>query len=175
MNKHTATVLNFIPPASNNKNLTLDDERGSLVTPHFLVLIDESDVSETGVFLQFLRSFRPKAVLDLRISPRLDFVAGSRARTFRTFDDLSVEYVDVLGRLDVYSRNDFLALKTHKTNILATLIDTDENNNRPVVCLFDDTEILARCRKLFKHDILSYFQSQPSTNVSWYRSGLLSF
>lgn len=175
MNKHTATVLRFSSSYPVKAVERAKENSEPLNDRHFLVLMNESDVSKTGEFLRFLDSYRPKLILDLRISPRLDFVAGSRVRTFRAFGEFSVQYIDVLGRLGVYSREDFLSLKNNSSGMLDSLVHSDENDDRPMVCLFDDTEVFKRCRKIFKDDIQTYVQERSSPSVSWFRSGLLTF
>lgn len=174
MNKYSATVLSFNSSISASINESIDNDHSPLIDPHFVVLMQESEVSNAGDFVRFLDSFRPQAILDLRLSPRLDFVEGSRTRTFRTFDRLSVQYIDVFGRLGVFSRQDLYNLECIKEKRLASFIDVTVKDDRPVVCLFDDAAVIERCEQIFKYDILSYIQNRPSTNISRFRSGLLA-
>lgn len=174
MNKHTATVLNFNSsfPARTDDHFHADHNK--LAGQHFVVLMPEAEVSNAGDFLRFLNAFRPKVILDLRLSPRLDFVGGSRRRAFHVFEEFSVQYVDVLGRLGVSCREDFLRLKDDKKPTLLRWISSDPHDDRPIVCLYDDASVVNQCEEIFRDDIQSYRQSRPATHVSQFRAGLLA-
>lgn len=174
MNKHTATVLEFNSSTVDATRKLFQMSPNSDQVQHFVVLIAESEVSHTNGFLEFLSSYRPKVIFDLRFSPRLDFVGGSRRRAFRAFDELSVQYIDVLGRLGVSSREDFFSLTQEATPTLSSWIEADTHDDRPIVCLYADKAIINACEKLFKDDIRSYRQHRPETFVSQFRAGLLA-
>lgn len=174
MNKHTATVLNFNSSVSTHTNDEFPADHNMIAGEHFVVLMPESEVSNTGDFLRFLNAFRPKIILDLRLSPRLDFVGGSRTRAFHAFEEFAVQYIDVLGRLGVSSRDDFRYLKHDEKPKLMQWISLDTHDNRPIVCLYDDATVIDHCEEIFRDDIQSYKRSRPETYVSQFRAGLLA-
>lgn len=174
MNKRTATVLKFTSSNAVNTNKGFQKTHDSQRAQHFVVLMAESEVTHTNGFLEFLSSFRPKIILDLRLSPRLDFAGGSRRRAFRAFEELSVQYIDVLGRLGVSSREDFFSLNQDATPTLFSWIEADNLDDRPIVCLYADETIVNECEKIFKEDIQWYKLQRPETFVSQFRAGLLA-
>ncbi|MGF6540555.1 hypothetical protein OKW32_003841 [Paraburkholderia youngii] len=178
-----ATVLNLVPRLTSVKNSTslvpfsADRSRCSYrpVARHSVVLMRESEMSAGGAsFIRFAKDFKPGFFLDLRIAPRLDFLAGSRLQAFRLFHELDIEYVDVLGRLGIDSKEDFSSLDEAQSAELASWIESNFNDERPLVCFFDDAEVLFRCRDAFSRIIDGYIFGRPDTRVSEYKAGLLA-
>ncbi|WP_321788092.1 hypothetical protein [Paraburkholderia sp. J94] len=75
--------------------LTLPFNDGSAI-----VLTREADLRAPGAFEDFLVRYRPKWLLDVRIAPRMDFIAPSRAMALRHLSMSNIGYVDVLGHVD---------------------------------------------------------------------------
>ncbi len=175
VNRHMSKVLRFKSSLYDEIERPFADRKGSLIDSDFFILINESDVSKNGEFVRFINMYRPKLILDLRISPRLDFVAGSRQKTFQMFDRYSIQYVDVFGRLGVYSREEFFSLKNTDSDFLPSSVIDDEGGFGPIVFLFDDKNILNRCQVFFRRDIKMYMQEKSRPNVSRFRCGFLSF
>ena len=140
-----------------------------------VVLVRESEMSAGGAsFVRFAKVFRPECVLDLRIAPRLDFIGGSRAHAFRLFRELDIEYVDVLGRLGIASKDDFSSIDEGKSTGLARWIESQFSGERPLVCVFDDSEVLSKCRSTFSTAISSFIFGRPNTSIAQYKAGLLA-
>jgi hypothetical protein len=77
--------------------LPFEDERA-------VVLVYETDMCSPEAFETFFERYRPKWLLDIRVAPRMDFVAPTRALALRTLSALNVNYVDVLGRVNDTSK-----------------------------------------------------------------------
>lgn len=176
MNKHTATILKFPSSTLAVANQALPTKPVKIERiRHFLVLMAESEASNKNSFFEFLSTFRPKIIFDLRQFPRLDFADGSRRRAFRIFEELSVQYIDVPGRLGISSREDFLALDQDTTPTLRSWVEADPHDDRPIVCLYTDDAVIRQFGKVFRNDIQYYKQRHPETHISQFRAGLLEF
>lgn len=74
-----------------------------------VLLMDTNGINHAE-FVRIIESMRPKWIVDVRAVPRLDTLAGSREYAFSIFHRMSIEYVDLLGRLGIIS------YKTSETN-----------------------------------------------------------
>lgn len=64
-------------------------------------MVSESVVLRDDRFISFLEESRTRCLFDVRIAPRMDFIAPSRVRAFKRLADLGVDYVDVFGVLNM--------------------------------------------------------------------------
>ncbi|MBK1977312.1 hypothetical protein JE034_00450 [Achromobacter xylosoxidans] len=77
--------------------LPLEDSRS-------VMLVHETDLNSPEAFEIFVEYYQPKWLLDIRIAPRMDFIAPTRALALRMLSALDVNYVDVFGRISDASR-----------------------------------------------------------------------
>ncbi|WP_175212912.1 hypothetical protein [Achromobacter aegrifaciens] len=69
-----------------------------------VVLVHETDLGSPEAFEVFIERYQPKWLLDIRVAPRMDFVAPTRTLALRMLSALKVNYVDVLGRVNDTSK-----------------------------------------------------------------------
>lgn len=78
-------------PRGTQLRLQFDDEES-------VVLMHETEIPSSEGFLGFLHHYQPKWLFDVRVAPRMNFVAPTRALALKSLTELNVHYVDVLGR-----------------------------------------------------------------------------
>lgn len=111
--------------------------------PHSLVLVFADHFHYRRSFEVFTEVTQPQAIIDLRIAPRLDFVANTRALALRTLELDDINYLDVRGRFEQRSIAGpawFSSLLGEVKSLFAAL----EISHRPILLFFDDSELLRR-------------------------------
>lgn len=129
----TTTAPTEIQNSDANQQLSLPFN-----APHIsYVLIGEID-STSEDFLYFINEKGISTFFDLRLSPRLDFVAPNRKEAFIQFQKINVSYYDVFGRFEISSP---YSASHHIFEILKEIVSTTENiskHSEPVLLVFDN-------------------------------------
>lgn len=123
---------------------------------HSVVLLHDSELLGPDAFSTFLEHVQPRWFLDVRVAPRMDFVAPTRALALRNLSARNIQYVDVLGRV-----NDASEWLTFVEKLLQRAHDTEG----PYVILFDDRRTLQDAR-LHLPSFLHRIDAAEGLNVS---------
>ena len=103
-----------------------------------------SDFSTPEDFLNFCNATSPDVIFDMRAAPRLDFVKPTRNLAFELFNDLGIEYRDVLGRVGLMSY-DVPISDFEKILINLDSLREAHDKERPMLALFDNVNFSSRC------------------------------
>lgn len=118
--------------------------------PHLLVFTLTPDFNVAGLFQQFAQSLRPRLLIDMRMSPRLEFIGTTRSQTFDYFKSMQIDYKDVFGKVgiggyvDAEERHQVLGIA------VAQILETFEPSEGPALFFFDDPGFMSRCRRSFE-------------------------
>lgn len=112
-------------------------------TPHSLVLVFADHIYHRRSFEAFAEHTQPQAIIDLRIAPRLDFVANTRALALRKLELEGISYLDVRGRFEqkLISGSVWFSNLLSEVKILFSAL---EISHRSILLFFDDPELLRR-------------------------------
>lgn len=107
-----------------------------------LLFVKESDILATGVFANLLESVRPHWLFDIRITPRLDFLAPNRSLAFKHFIDMKLDYIDIFGVLGTHSYRTEEARPESWGYYVASVLSEATTKNGPYMFIFDNEEIM---------------------------------
>ncbi|NVM89663.1 hypothetical protein FHT32_003320 [Variovorax sp. SG517] len=113
------------------------------LTPHNVVLVFADHFGRRHLFRAFAEQTRPHLIVDVRIAPRLDFIANTRALALRSLELDDIGYLDVRGRFEqnaMKGSSSFEDLAAELRKLLTSL----EISHRPILMFFDDMELLRR-------------------------------
>lgn len=113
------------------------------LTPHNLVLVLADHFGRRHLFKAFAEQTQPHLIVDVRVAPRLDFIASSRALALRSLELEDIGYLDVRGKFEqnaTKGASSFEVLTAELRKLLTTL----EISHRPILMFFDDMELLRR-------------------------------
>jgi len=130
----------------------------------FIVLMHETEIPSSDAFITFIEHYQPKWLLDVRVAPRMDFIAPSRTLALKILSTLQVNYVDVLGR--VQNTNEWLTF-------VELLLQSDNGAEGPYAFIFDDRSALSEARVQLPL-ILRILDSARNVNVSTYSKDLIA-
>jgi hypothetical protein len=88
-------------------------------------------------FSAFLEHVQPKWFIDVRVAPRMDFIAPTRALALRDLSSRNIHYVDVMGRIDHASE---------WLRYVEDLLQRSHDTEGPYVILFDNRRALQDAR-----------------------------
>jgi len=103
----------------------------------FVILMHDTELPSSDAFITFVENYQPKWLLDVRVAPRMDFIAPTRALALKSLSSLQVNYVDVLGR--VQNQNEWLSF-------IESLLRSGNGGQGPHVFIFDDRSMLDEAR-----------------------------
>lgn len=117
---------------------------------HIVILLNSTELAATDSFAAFAQQIKPRWLLDVRVAPRMDFIASSRPAALNNLASLGVTYIDILGR-------------THQASgplqLVAEILHTTQGSEGPYVILFDDELKLRETKRLvsgLKHELQVY-------------------
>lgn len=146
--KHLRLVDPAIAPPNHTK--TSHDNSGAKQLSLFevgepnLIFSMEQSILRANEFNALVGKYNPKVFFDLRIAPRLDFVAPSRVVAFKIFSELKLSYVDVFGALGVNSYNAMQASPEMWSELVGESLLSLRSRNMTSMFVFDDIDILNR-------------------------------
>ncbi|MBV7498809.1 hypothetical protein [Achromobacter sp. ACM05] len=129
-----------------------------------VMLVHEADLNFPAVFEEFIARYQPKWLLDIRVAPRMDFVAPTRASALRVLSALKVNYVDVLGRIGDTSK---------WLQFIENLVQDQNQAEGLYAIVFDDRSILQDARRHLSSLVCQQTQTE-SVSVSTFRRELLA-
>ena len=130
--------------------------------PTLLLIVDMGFIEESEL-LSVLCDAPPRWLIDLRPLPRFDFGTLNRARVFRIFEQNRIRYLDLCGKLRIYSRQDasFLSGRV-AAEISRILVDARAALEPGKVTVLVDTDDLAKAMR-----VALPAQIQPAPRGGW--------
>jgi hypothetical protein len=107
-------------------------------------MISENTILRNERFLSFLEESRTQSLLDVRIAPRMDFIASNRVRAFKLLSDLGIDYVDVSGVLSSAGDFGFGLMPENWIGLLSEKISSLSSTLNAVTIIFDNDDIMRR-------------------------------
>lgn len=159
MTEQTKRHLRLI---SNNPQLTpFYVEPEQLALPYmeqYSIVLANVDQLDRYEFFDFVFSISPRWIIDIRVSPRFDRVAGTRSNAFRIFSSIGATYVDLLGQLKVSSYATTEVSPNYWGRPIFQMISETKVPHGPFLLLFERTEVLMaskgslaqKCQAVFK-------------------------
>lgn len=126
------------------------------------VLLAYTDALVRDEFISLLHNFAPRSVIDLRVVPTFDVLAGSRSYAFRIFDSLNAHYFDVFGQLN--------AAMCHPEQrpdwqyCLAELLEA-ESHAGPYLFLFSDLDLLSAAESALPCILRDTIGQEPKVSI----------
>jgi hypothetical protein len=105
--------------------------------------VREADILKNGAFLLTLEKMRPDFLFDIRLAPRLDFVAANRLLAFQEFRNLNVEYIDVVGACGVNELNE-TPMPECWVSIVDEKLNFSRNATTSIIFVFDNDAVFRR-------------------------------
>lgn len=129
-----------------------------------VVLMHEADLRAPEAFEALLGCHQPKWLLDVRVAPRMDFIAPTRAMALRHLSMRNVTYVDVLGHVSDPSA---------WLPFVEALLQSSAVGEGPYAIVFDDEHRLREARSCLPS--LHYqTDSSETVTVSTYGRNLIA-
>ncbi len=107
-------------------------------TAVFFVFVNAINQDE---FTKMVGDFTPRWIIDVRVVPRLDTIAGSRPLAFDLFRKSKASYVDLFGKLGIRSYRSVESNPAFWGNAVSELLRGSERKG-PYLFLFDDQPLL---------------------------------
>jgi len=152
INPFRKSHLRLVSSAGSNKeeiDRSFNESDGRLT----LWMVSESAVLRNESFLLFLASEKIKYLFDLRIAPRLDFIAPTRVLAFKRLAELNVSYVDVTGALDVGFELQFGLMPEEWAKSVGKRICNMVDSETSCAFIFDNDDVLRRSRNVLPNVI----------------------
>jgi hypothetical protein len=127
--------------------------------PSTIVLANVDDVG-TSQFIEILQSIKPKWIVDARVAPRFDTIAGTRSHAFRMFQWLHANYFDLFGQLGLAS------YRTANTNPefwgepMFRMIRASNTPHGPFLILFESRELIEASKAILVGKFNSVFDKR---------------
>jgi hypothetical protein len=132
----------------NDKPQTSEQLALNLYETSELLFVRESDILENGAFSNLIDSVKPRWLFDVRITPRLDFLAPNRALAFKHFVAINLGYVDIYGALGAHSYCAEESRPESWGHFVAAVLSEATIKCGPYMFIFDDDEVLKRSRNI---------------------------
>lgn len=127
------------------KNIALQRGAEQLSLPYLepstIVLANVDDVG-TSQFIDILASIMPKWIVDARVSPRFDTIAGTRTHAFRMFQRVNANYFDLFGQLGLASYRTANANPEFWGEVMFRMIRASNTPHGPFLILLESTELI---------------------------------
>lgn len=115
--------------------------------PHSLMLLSATDFSNPADFVRFSSCIEVQNIIDMRMTPRLDFIGANRAQAFNLFEKLRIHYMDLLAQVNLKSYE----IDEHEQQRLLSAVqhtlDRVTKSHHPIVMLFDNLEFQHNCQR----------------------------
>lgn len=162
------------PPHRFPESETSGTAHSSVDLVHGAVLICEYELLERNAFREFAERLKPYALLDLRPSPSMTFIEGSRARAFDLFTELGIVYVGLSALLGKERFSPHYWTSESLRLALADWLALRHRDDGAVACLFGNRAQLRRGYPTIINALELGGRSSSPPLVSQYRSGLVS-
>lgn len=121
-----------------------------------LWMVSESIILRNDGFLPFLQASNIRCLFDVRIAPRLDFIAPNRALAFKKLSELNISYIDVIGAMGADSGLGVGAKPEAWAGLVSSKIRAPELLGTGAVFVFDNDEILKRAQYVLPSAIATF-------------------
>jgi hypothetical protein len=108
-----------------------------------------ADTVAPTAFTRILAENTPRWVIDVRVVPRFDSVAGSRASAFRLFENYKATYIDLFGRIGIRSYRSVEANPALWAKTIQNLL-TESGRKGPYLFLFDNQDIMVSADRVLR-------------------------
>ncbi|WP_225032063.1 hypothetical protein [Paraburkholderia sp. XV] len=147
----------LVPEDSVQLTLPFDDGKA-------VILMHEADLRAPEAFEVFLGRYQPRWLLDVRVAPRMDFIAPGRALALRHLSMRNVTYVDVLGHVSDTSA---------WLPFVEALLQGSGGAEGPYAIIFDEECRLREARSCLP-SMLYQMDSSDTVSVSTYGRNLIA-
>lgn len=112
-----------------------------------------------------LKAVKPRWVVDARVSPRFDSIAGTRSQAFRTFGNFGATYIDLFGQLGLYSYRDADVNPEFWGCKLFRMIQNSRDASGPFLILLEDTQLLEASKTSLASKFKAVFEKLGAPSV----------
>ncbi|MFZ6710136.1 hypothetical protein [Undibacterium sp. TC9W] len=137
-----------------------------------MTFVREIDILRTNEFSFIIENIKPRWLFDVRITPRLDFVASSRAKAFKLFEQCQIDYVDIMGAIGVETYNKEESFPEYWGTLVTSILKEAEIARGPYVFIFDNETILRRSQYVLP-PLMMNMANLSELRTSIYRSSEL--
>lgn len=125
--------------------------------PRVLFLLN-SDADISGdKFQSFSTHKSVAAIFDLRFSPRLDFIAPTRAKALSLLREMRISYYDVFGRAGINSPRLAFEDRFELLKEVISIVENEFSATAPYVMIFDNRHLSDE----YRHAMQQYFEVIP--------------
>ena len=182
-NAHKKTHLRLVPNVDDililKPNIVSDSVRETQLSFSFsdvfrFIFIREADILKGADFLELLVTVRPCYLFDVRLAPRLDFVASNRLMAFKAFRENCVDYVDIIGTLGLDSHLSGCSMPEFWLGLVGEKMASFQGSTRNAVFIFDNDEVLNRSKNMLPSYIKSSFSDSIVEIISDFEKTLIA-
>ncbi|MBS0251607.1 MAG: hypothetical protein JSR78_11160 [Proteobacteria bacterium] len=127
-----------------------------------VVLAHVESLSHLKKFSAALDWIGPKWIIDVRSTPRLDVLGGSRSHAFHMFEMRRINYVDLFGQLGIGSDRSYKARPSAWMELFGQIVKESAAPNGPFLLLFDNDDLLSSARASLPSKLQSIFHHSIS-------------
>jgi hypothetical protein len=138
------------------------------------IFIREADILRDASFMDLLAAVRPCYLFDIRLAPRLDFVASNRSLAFRAFGHYGINYVDIIGTLGVDSHLAGSSMPEFWCGLVGEKLKATCDSIRNSIFIFDNDEVLKRSQYVLPAYVKSSFSDASVEIVNNLNQGLIA-
>lgn len=131
----------------------------------FAFLLADVRRLDAYAFPELLKSSRPNWIFDVRVTPRMDLLAGTRQNAFSLISSINAEYVDLFGKLGLQSYLSAGANPGLWSREIGSVVLESRRPTGPFMVLMDDERLLEASRKLLPESLNAIFRKQVSVAV----------
>lgn len=141
-------------PARTLDHVRYDDRQLSLPLPEpdVVIIMNVHDI-RYGSFKNALNTIRPKWIFDIRATPRLDKIGGSRNIALKEFDSIGSHYVDLFGILGINNYKHVASNPFFWTPVVESFLRSSNDKFGPYFALLDDDLLINTVSKHFAASI----------------------
>jgi hypothetical protein len=122
-----------------------------------LYFLREVNILRSYSFSEYMSECDARALFDVRIAPRLDFIAPNRGQAFRRLSDLAIDYVDIVGAIDSGMIGD---IPEDWCGLIGRSIDDlHEKNHNSLFFIFDNEQILRSAKRIIPSSICQRYSN----------------
>jgi hypothetical protein len=109
----------------------------------FTIVFANVQSIDQATFANIMASLRPKWIIDARVTPRMDILAGTRSNAFKIFGSYGVEYVDLFGQLGLGTYRSADVNPNLWIDTVGEMIATSRKPMGPYLALFDNDNLMS--------------------------------
>jgi hypothetical protein len=129
--------------------------------PRVLFLLTSVVDISGDTFQHFSTQKAVAAFFDLRFSPRLDFIAPTRAKALSRLREMGVAYYDVFGRAGINSPRLAFEDRFDLLKEVISIVENEFSANAPYIMIFDNHHLSNE----YRHAMQQYFEVVPISSA----------